>query len=201
MSLVDRNRLLSVAGALGVVLDARACDALTAYADLLFTWNRRINLTAVASGDELIDRHFVDAFATAGFLPVGARVVDVGSGGGLPAVPLAIVRTDAQVDMFESTAKKVAFLRTVARELGLSARLRVHGERLELPVADGLRGAFDVATSRATFAPADWFPIGRALVREGGRVIVFATGTPATGLPEPALAFSYAKDRRLLLFE
>jgi 16S rRNA (guanine527-N7)-methyltransferase len=201
MSRVDRNRLLSVAGALGVALDARACDALAAYAELLFTWNRRINLTAVGGGDELIDRHFIDAFATAGFLPGNARVVDVGSGGGLPAIPLAIVQADAEVDMFEATAKKAAFLRTAARELGLSTRLRVHDGRLALPVAPGLRGSFDIATSRATFAPADWVPLGRALVREGGRVIVFATGRPAPGLPEPAQVLTYAKDRRLLLFE
>jgi 16S rRNA (guanine527-N7)-methyltransferase len=201
MSRVDRNRLVSAARALGVALDARACDALTTYAYLLFTWNRRINLTAVSSADELIDRHLVDAFAAAGFLPKGARVVDVGSGGGLPAIPLAIVQADAHIDMFEATAKKTAFLRTAARELGLSARVRVHHERLELPVADSLRGAFDAATSRATFAPVDWLPVGRALVRDGGRVFVFATGSPIRGLPEPELVLDYAKDRRLLLFE
>ena len=67
-------------------------DALLAYADLLMTWTARINLTGARSADQLVEDHFPDAFALASRLVEPARVIDVGSGGGLPALPLALLR-------------------------------------------------------------------------------------------------------------
>jgi 16S rRNA (guanine527-N7)-methyltransferase len=100
-------------------------------------------------------------------------VVDVGSGGGLPALPLALLRDGLTVELCEPIAKKGAFLRTAIRELGLSDRVRLNATRGEL-LADAQGGRFDVAISRATFAPVDWLPLGRRLVRPGGRVFALA---------------------------
>jgi 16S rRNA (guanine527-N7)-methyltransferase len=149
-------------------------DALLAYAKLLLTWGQVINLTGAKSVDELVAAHFPDAFAIARGLggtngtSAPARVVDVGSGGGLPAVPVALLRPDCSFVLFEPTAKKVAFLRTAIRELGLGERVRVEASRMKLPAATA--GSFDAAMSRATFPPDEWLGFAWNLVRPGGQV-------------------------------
>jgi 16S rRNA (guanine527-N7)-methyltransferase len=163
----------------GVALLPAAREGLLAYGRLLLAWGERINLTAAKSLDALIADHFADSFAIAARLgrrgAAAVDVVDVGSGGGLPAVPLALLRPDDRITMVEATGKKVAFLRTAIRELGLGDRMRVENRRVEL--AGEERGAFDVAMSRAMLAPAEWLALSRGLVRVGG--IVFCLSTVA----------------------
>jgi 16S rRNA (guanine527-N7)-methyltransferase len=170
-------------------------DALLAYAGLLITWSARINLTAARSAGAVVESHFPDAFALAGRLVEPAEVVDVGSGGGLPALPLAILRPALTLELSEPIAKKGAFLRTAIRELGLRDRVHVDPRRGEA-IADAQPGRFDAATSRATFAPTAWLALGRRLVRPGGRVfgLVSASDAPP-GLP----ALLYFGKRRALV--
>jgi 16S rRNA (guanine527-N7)-methyltransferase len=135
----------------------------------LMEWNASVNLTGAQSVAEVMGEHVVDSFAMARLVPQGSSVVDVGAGGGLPGIPFSIVRPDARLVVVEPRAKRVAFLRTVVRELQL-ASCEVLRER-----ADALdRGRFDVAASRATFPAEDWLDIGLSLVRPGGLVLVFA---------------------------
>jgi len=143
-------------------------SAIAAYLLELLRWNRRINLTGARSLRDLVEEHLDDSFALAKLVPAGSAVVDVGSGGGLPAVPFAILRPDANVCLVEPRAKRVAFLRTLAR-LGACLEVR-HGRWQDL----GSR-RFGVATSRAVFPPAKWLEIGAKLVRPGGMVVVFAS--------------------------
>src|SRR5436853_71284 len=92
--------------------------------ELLLVWNRQINLTGARSLDELLSEHLPDSFALSRLVPQSASVADVGSGGGLPAIPFALLRPDASLTLFETRAKRVAFLRTAIRELGVgSARI------------------------------------------------------------------------------
>lgn len=205
-SLVDAERIRAVAAAAGMALAPAAVEQVARFGALFLTWNARINLGGAISSVELVARHFLDSFAASGFVPDGCRVADVGSGGGLPAIPLAIVRPDLRLELFEPTGKKVAFLRTAARELSLGERLRIHPRRVDLsgPVAaGGATGGFDVAMSRATLAPSDWLPLGRTLVRPGGRVIVFATSrvVPEEGGAEaPEAQAGYAPGRWLHVY-
>jgi 16S rRNA (guanine527-N7)-methyltransferase len=181
-----------------VACDAGQVAALASYATSLLHWSARINLTAARTIDALIAEHFPDAFALARVITQPGRAIDVGSGGGLPAIPLALLRPELAVELCEPIAKKAAFLRTAVRELELSGRVTVRVERGEA-VAKGIAGgapAFDLALSRATLAPEKWLALGRRLVRPGGRVFVLAT---ADALPELGDREVYFGGRRALL--
>jgi 16S rRNA (guanine527-N7)-methyltransferase len=169
--------------------------ALLSYAELLLRWNARINLTAAPSIDVLVTDHFSDSFALARKLEQPARVIDVGSGGGLPAIPLALLRPDLAITLVEPIAKKVAFLRTAIRELVLGDRVLVHVGRGEAVARETPR-AFDVAISRATLAPARWLVLGAKLVRAGGRVFAL---TAADALPDEPNREIYFDGRRALI--
>jgi 16S rRNA (guanine527-N7)-methyltransferase len=203
-----------VSGAFGVVLGrlaetwAGSCDsaqteAITRYASLLLTWTARINLTGASSLDDLAAEHLPDSFALAARLggqgadDPSLDVVDVGSGGGLPALPLAILRPALRIRLVESVAKKAAFLRTAVRELGLRDRISVDVKRAEALLPDA---AFDVAISRATLPPEEWVKLGAGLVRPGGRVFVLSSSDQelaATGLTTSG-RWPYLSDRRWL---
>jgi 16S rRNA (guanine527-N7)-methyltransferase len=173
--------------------------ALASYAASLLRWSARINLTAARTIDVLIVEHFVDAFALAGKLAEPARAIDVGSGGGLPAIPLALLCPDLTVELCEPIAKKAAFLRTAVRELGLSSRATVRATRGEVvakEIAGGGLPAFDAALSRATLAPQKWLALGARLVRPGGRVFVLAASDALGDLPNRE---RYFEGRRALI--
>jgi 16S rRNA (guanine527-N7)-methyltransferase len=164
-----------------VPCDDSQVRAVLTYFELLLTWSARINLTAASSVGTLVGTHLPDAFALASRLAEPETLVDVGSGGGLPALPLALLRPALTVELCEPIAKKGAFLRTAIRELGLDARVRLTAGRAEA-IAASRAGAFDVAISRATFHPAEWVTLGLRLVRPGGRVFALLSGD---ALPEP----------------
>lgn len=185
----------------GIGLQAEAVAQLHAFVRLFLTWNRSINLAALRSDGELITRHLTDSFALAGLLKgdVGSAV-DVGSGGGLPAIPLAILLQSTRFELFEPNRKKAAFLRTAVRELSLTGRVRIETVAVGPVVDPALGGRFDLALSRATLAPPAWLALGFQLVRAGGQVAVFAAGGSDAALPSPESGLTYGEGRRLLLF-
>src|SRR5687768_4798862 len=109
------SRLSERAAAAGLTLGGSLRAALLTYYDLLLKWNARINLTALTEPDEAIDRLLLEPVAAARYLPGGARLVDLGSGGGSPAIPLALTLHSPRLVMVESRARKAAFLREAAR--------------------------------------------------------------------------------------
>jgi 16S rRNA (guanine527-N7)-methyltransferase len=182
----------------GIYKDAEQARSLLEFADLLIRWNQSINLTGARSTGAVIREHYPDAFALAKRLDHPARLIDVGSGGGLPALPLALLRPGLELRLCEPIAKKGAFLRTAIRELKLSDRVALdtrRGEELADELAAQASRRFDVATSRATFAPEVWVALGRRLVRPGGRVFVLTVpGAPIEGSSE-----TYGDGRRTLI--
>lgn len=145
------------------------------YLKLIIKWNAAINLVGTnlvgASGvAAMISFHLVDCLALITHLPSGPiSLVDVGSGAGLPAVPIAIARPDITVTALEPIHKKHAFLATVRRDLALS-NLTTIAERLETHQASH-PAAYDVAVSRATFALDTWLTLGKTLVKSSGLVL------------------------------
>ena len=164
-----------LAGSFRVSVSPAQCRLLERFFEVLLTWNRRINLTGARSLEELLADHLPDSFALSCLVPVGASVADVGSGGGLPALPFALLRPDAAVTMFEARAKRQAFLRTAVRELDIRSATVAGRFTPGVPSA-GTR--FDLASSRATFPPEEWLGLARQIVLPGGHVVVFDTGGP-----------------------
>jgi 16S rRNA (guanine527-N7)-methyltransferase len=192
----DGERIAALAASWDVPCSEAQAGSLLGYAELLLRWSARINLTAARTVGVLIADHFPDAFALARQLDQRAQqLVDVGSGGGLPALPLALIRPQLSILLCEPIAKKGAFLATAIRELGLGGRVELiatRGERL----AEDRPAAFDVAISRATLPPEKWLPLGVRLVRPGGRVFVLTT---PRNLPEQTHRHVYLDGRRVLI--
>jgi len=174
MPLVDRATT-----ELGSALSPGVRAAVETWLERLLEWNARIDLTAARSDEELVDLMLADALVIAAAIPSGARVIDVGTGAGAPGLALALLRDDLRVTLVEPAGKRVSFLRTV---LGSVGRADVVVERAR---GDALVGArsWDVATSRATLAPAAWLELGTKLVAPGGHVWVMLAGSAPPGHP------------------
>lgn len=149
-------------------LSPTATHQLVQWIELIVAWNRKIDLTAARSLDELVDLCVADAMALSRGIEVGRRVIDVGSGAGAPGLPLCVIRPDLEVSLVEPLAKRVSFLRTCIGTLGLAARVhRAHGASM----IDA--GPWDVVISRATLEPAAWLQLGLQLCKvSGGKVAV-----------------------------
>ena len=143
--------LHKAAGEIGINLSKQQIDQLIRYVNLIEKWNRAYNLTAVRGRQELLTRHILESLAIAPFI-VGERRVDVGTGAGLPGVPLAIADPQSQYVLMDSNGKKTRFLFEVKRQLGLSnievETTRVENWRPVQPVDTVITRAFaDLATT------------------------------------------------------
>jgi 16S rRNA (guanine527-N7)-methyltransferase len=165
-----RKTLQQGARALGLALHEDASEKLERYADRLLAWNRKVNLTAITDPEELAEKHLVDSLALVPDATGAATLLDVGSGAGLPGIPLAIALPSLDVTCCDSVAKKVAFVKAVAAELGLRVRgvaARAGGE----PEIEGLPRA-EVVVSRAFADPERWLPLAARYLAPGGKVLV-----------------------------
>ena len=144
---------------LGLVLAPSQRQALLDFADLLRRWNRVYNLTAVDDPQAIVTRHLLDSLAVQPYLH-GRRLVDVGSGAGLPGIPLAIADPGIEVTLLDAAAKRVRFVRQVLIELrlgnarALQARAEAHAERYDCVVSRAFAGLSDMLTTcRQLVAP------------------------------------------------
>jgi 16S rRNA (guanine527-N7)-methyltransferase len=153
--------------AVGLPVTAEQAEQLAQFVALLLRWNRVYNLTGVRGSQEILDRHFVESFALRALLK-GTRIADVGTGGGLPGVPLAIVERERSFTLIESRAKRVRFLRHVAAELKLDNTTVAHARAEDLPV----ERPFDTVLARAVAPPAELLAICRHLTAPGSLLLL-----------------------------
>ena len=149
--------------AMGMELPEAQREKLLAYLTLLYKWNRTYSLTALKEQDKAVSHHLLDSLSILPFVPEG-NLLDVGSGGGMPGIPLAIVRPELCVTLLDSNSKKTAFLQQTAIELGLK-NISVHGGRVEQyhPTI-----GFAAITSRAFAELADFVGLSRHLLAQEG---------------------------------
>ena len=173
------ERLRSRAKAHGIVVPSNVEARLIAYFDLLTRWNAKINLTSETGSDAAIDRILLEPVAAALTLPGHLDLIDLGSGGGSPAVPLAVASAARRLVMVESKGRKAAFLREAARVVGLTAT--VENTRFESVASQGVyAGQMDVVSIRAVRPDLETLVIAKAFLKPEGRVALF---TPRAASP------------------
>lgn len=164
--------LESRAAQTGIPLPEVLAQQLTVYYGVLARWNRTINLTSLSDPVEAVDRLLLEPVAGAAHLPSGVPLIDLGSGGGSPAIPLALALKSPRLVMVESRTRKAAFLREVVREIGLEAHVEA-GRFEDVAGRDGFRSSFDLLSVRAVRLDADAFSSITALLRPSGKAALF----------------------------
>jgi 16S rRNA (guanine527-N7)-methyltransferase len=159
---------------------------LVAYYQVLSHWNKKINLTSLSDPDEAVDRLLLEPVAAAAELPHGEPLIDLGSGGGSPAIPLALASNASRLVMVESRERKAAFLREVIRELGLTAAVETRRFE-ELSGQPSFARSFVVVSVRAVRLEHSMFSYISAFLRPNGTVALFRSvgaQDPPDGLPD-----------------
>jgi 16S rRNA (guanine527-N7)-methyltransferase len=161
-------------GLVALALPGELAPPLLAYLDLLARWNRAYNLTAVRDPREMVSRHLLDSLAMNAHLDGIDSLADLGTGPGLPGIPLAIARPGLRVTLVEANGKKARFLREAVRTLGLGnaevAESRI--EALDRP------GAFDAITARALATLPQILEFGGHLLAPGGKLLAMKGARP-----------------------
>lgn len=185
-------------------------DGWAEYFDLAKAWDSRTDLTAARTDVELAEILFLDAaqLIRASWVGRSTTLIDVGAGVGAPTIPILLAHEMLSATLVEPRRIRMAFLRTASGALGLGARARMLEQRVDPAAPEIEGGPFDLALSRATFAPAEWLRIGAQLAEE---VWVLTAGVepaapqglrlerrlayevPSSGAPRTTLA--YRKDR------
>jgi 16S rRNA (guanine527-N7)-methyltransferase len=174
---------------LGVEFDAGDVERLGHYLALLLEANKAFNLTAIEEPGEAWTRHILDSLTLLSLLselPEWSRVIDVGSGGGLPGVPLAIVMPHLRFTLLEATGKKVEFLKAVVRLLGLANVEVVSGRAERLGQEAGHRERYDAVVARAVGRLATLAELTVPLAKVGGQVLLIKGGKAEEELAEAA---------------
>lgn len=166
------------AGLEALALDAALHDPLLRYLALLEKWNRTYNLTAIRDPREMVGKHLLDSLAmhasVATIAARGGRLADLGTGAGLPGIPLAIAHPGLQVALVESNGKKARFMREALRTLGLG-NARVVESRIEEFDAPG---TFDAITARALATLPLILALGGHLLAPDGVLLAMKAGVP-----------------------
>lgn len=165
------TELKALCAAGGIAISDAQVDQMNIYYERLQAENEKYNLTALNTPEEAALKHFYDSIIPAAVIPPDATLVDVGSGGGFPGVPLKIMRPDLSVTALEASEKKCRFIETAAREAGVEVRT-VNG-RAEEEALGPLREAFDVLTARAVAALPVLIEVTSALVRPQGMLLYY----------------------------
>lgn len=162
-----QEKLAAGIAALGLELPEGATAKLWAYLALMEKWNRAYNLTSIRSAEAMVTHHLLDSLAVLPYLDGATRLADVGSGAGLPGLPLAVARPSLPLVSIEANQKKAAFQQQVKIELGL-ANATIHCGRVE--ALDQVAG-FDAVISRAFADLAEFVRLAGQLVGKDGRLL------------------------------
>jgi len=169
VNVAERELLRDGAFQLGIDLDDTCLDRFALLAGELRRWNAKVNLTALKSVRDIVTRHFVDSLTIAPLLPHGARLLDIGSGGGFPCIPLKIARPDLEIVSVDGVQKKILFQRHVARLLGFDRFSAIHGRAEAL--AQTMPRLFSVVVARAVADMETLLRLGLPLLADDGVII------------------------------
>jgi 16S rRNA (guanine527-N7)-methyltransferase len=180
----ELERLSNGACALGVALSERALEAVGTYVAELDQWRKSVNLISSGDRDALVERHLLDSLAAVPLLAAGGvrQVADIGSGAGLPGVPIAAALKATRMTLIEPRRKRANFLRSVCRALPDVDLEVVESEWATVP-ASSPDEMFDAVISRAALSSTELLDAGRRMLRINGLAILFATTQKARLVP------------------
>lgn len=192
----DQTLLRSCARQVGLTLSERALSRLLDYLDLLSRWNLSMRLTGTKRRSEMIQVHLMDSFAWSGRLlerlaagnVAAPRIIDVGTGAGLPGVVLGALEPALPLELCEPMEKRVAFLQAVKSALRLG--FTIQHCRVEALIQNGC--TYDHAVSRATFPTTKWQPLGRQLAGKNGVIWYLMTARQFREHPIPGEIWPYS---------
>ena len=173
------KRLNDGAKALGIGLSGRQLEQFEGYYRELVEWNQKINLTRITSYEEVQVKHFLDSLSIVPYLGKSLnapRIIDIGSGAGLPGIPLKIARPDIKLTLLEATAKKVQFLRYLTDTLELGNVDIVNGRAEEIAHDNKYREKYDLALSRAVAVMPVSIELTLPFCKKGGMFIAQKKG-------------------------
>jgi 16S rRNA (guanine527-N7)-methyltransferase len=139
----------------------------------LLEWNRRINLTAITKPEEIAVKHFLDAIAPLNHLPARGLLLDIGTGGGFPGLPLKVMAPELSMTLIDSIRKKINFVKHVIRQLDLQDIQALQTRAEELGRDSGYAGRFDVIVGRALADLDKFLDLAVPLLAPRGRIIAY----------------------------
>ena len=200
-----RNEFICELKSLCPYLEDEKLSKMADYYEELIITNEKLNLTAITAPKEAAKKHFADSLSAKDLIPQKAHVIDVGTGGGFPGVPLKIMRDDIKITLIDSVKKKTDAVREMAKNAGVDVNiLCARAEEFEM------RGQFDVCVSRAVASLPILLELCIPLVRLGGMFIAYkqadAEDIKGTSKAQKELGCQLAKkinieDKVLLIFE
>lgn len=201
--MIDKSRLATKCSTWNIELTGTQLDLLDKYAELLVSYNEKVNLTAITSPEGIEDRHFADSLLFAAQPEVQGKLVDVGTGAGFPGIVAKIYKPDLALTLMEPTGKRVDFLKYACAELGLTG-VEFAKERAEEAARKIWREQFDVASARAVAALPVLSEYCLPLVKVGGSFIAMKgpeadTEAKAAANALKKLGGQYAETRQFTL--
>ncbi len=169
----DNIKRVFHANALDGFLSQSKIDIFFTMSKMLTEFNESTNLTSITDIDGIIRKHIADSLLGAEYFPVGSKVIDIGTGGGFPSLPLAIARPDLNILAVDSTAKKLRFVELASHELGLTGISVKAARAEELIFSDGMRGGFDCVCARAVADLSILAELCIPFLKLGGRFIAY----------------------------
>ncbi len=168
--------MIEAAGRLGIDLPRAKARLFARHGRELALWNRKINLTAVSDPVQVACRHFADSVAALKYLRAGGKVLDLGSGGGFPGLPLKIMRPEIDLVLVDGSGKKVNFIKHVIRTLGLDNTRALHARAEEMAADHRWQGHFDHVVCRALGTVVQVASLALPLLAPEGRLLIWKAG-------------------------
>lgn len=147
-----KEKLKTEARAVKIDLNNNQLEAFYKYKEILLSWNEKINLTAITDEKEIITKHFIDSLTIAKHIKENAKIIDIGTGAGFPAIPIKILNKNLDITLVDSLNKRVEFLKILVDELKLKNIKIIHSRAEDLSIKEEYREKYDIVLSRAVAA-------------------------------------------------
>jgi 16S rRNA (guanine527-N7)-methyltransferase len=183
--MTDRELLQEMLEQVEVVLPAEALDQLLWFREELLRWNKSINLTAITDPLSTLEKHLVDSLTLLPYISQQGFLLDMGSGGGFPSIPLKIARPELTIWSVDAVAKKIAFQKHVVRTLKLLDFTALHARLEKLPSNNTLPG-FDLIVTRAFSSLREILSLAEPLLAQNGQVVAMKGADGLKELTESA---------------